>query len=123
MPTVPDRILLHLRSRRRLVVDPDDIYFLEADGTDTLVRTRSKRRLRDVRPLGSLELALAAHPFIRIHSGYLVNGRRIAEIRRTRGADAWEVKLEPPVSTVLPVARRRVTDLWAAYEDEEDEEY
>ena len=47
------RVLLHISELRRVPVDPNDVYFLEAVGDDTLVRLRSKRRLRDVRPRGS----------------------------------------------------------------------
>ena len=47
------RVLIHISELRRVPVDPKDVYFLEAVGDDTLVRLRSKRRLRDVRPLGT----------------------------------------------------------------------
>lgn len=45
-----DRVLLHVRRGSRVVkraVDPADVYFLEADGGDTLVRLRPPRRFRD----------------------------------------------------------------------------
>ena len=35
-----DRILLHLQDGRRIPVDPQEIYLLEAEGGETLVRTR-----------------------------------------------------------------------------------
>jgi hypothetical protein len=46
-----ERVLLHLDERTRRAIDPADVYFLEADGSDTLLRFRASRRLRDVRQL------------------------------------------------------------------------
>ena len=40
------RVLLKVSELRRVPVDPNDVYFLEPVGDDTLVRLRSKRRLR-----------------------------------------------------------------------------
>ena len=40
MIVLEDRILLHLRDGRRIPVDPQEIYLLEAKGGETLVRTR-----------------------------------------------------------------------------------
>ena len=48
------RVLLNLSEIRRVPVDPSEVYFLEAVGEGTLVRLRSKRRLRDSRRLGTL---------------------------------------------------------------------
>lgn len=45
-----DRLLLHVRRGSQVVkraVDPADVYLLEADGGDTLVRLRPPRRFRD----------------------------------------------------------------------------
>ena len=58
MPRVPPpqtapawRVLLHLDDGRRVPLDPAEIFFLEAEGDETVVRTRGRRRLRDVRSL------------------------------------------------------------------------
>jgi hypothetical protein len=40
MMILEDRILLHLQGGRRIPVDPREIYLLEAEGGETLVRTR-----------------------------------------------------------------------------------
>ena len=48
------RVLINVSELPRVPVDPSNVYFLEAVGDDTLVRLRSKRRLRDLRPLGTL---------------------------------------------------------------------
>jgi hypothetical protein len=44
-----ERVLLHLDERTRRAIDPADVYFLEADGSDTLFRFRASRRLREAR--------------------------------------------------------------------------
>jgi len=72
------RVLLHLEDGRRVPVEPDEILYLEAQGDETEVRTRRRRRLRDVRSL--------------------------AELRRRANGRDWELRLEPPVNRVIPVA-------------------
>jgi len=103
-----DRFLLRLSRDRLRVVDPADIYYLEAVGRTTLVRLRSANRLRDLRPCGDLATLLSSHGFLRIHRNHIVNLRRVLEVRQ-RGAGAdWELCLEPPVRTVLPVSRQAI---------------
>jgi len=109
-----ERILLRLFDGRRLPVDPDEVYFLETAEGDTMVRLRSKRRLRDVREIRELMDVLAPHGFVRIHRSHAVNVRRVREIRPVDGG-GWEVRLDPPVNRVLPVSRREAPELFAAY--------
>ena len=109
------RILINVSELRRVPVDPKDIYFLEAVGDDTLVRLRSKRRLRDVRPLGTLLEEFTPYGFLRVHRNHAVNLARIREIRRRRGREDWEVKLEPPVNRILPVSRSQIGKLLRAF--------
>jgi len=45
MTIVEDRILLHLQDGKRIPVDPQEIYLLEAEGGETLVRTRHAQPL------------------------------------------------------------------------------
>jgi len=108
-------ILLRLADRRRLVTDPRDIYYLEADGDDTLVRFRGKERVRDVRPLSELEKLLKSVPFVRIHRSYLVNPARLQEIRPRDAGRGWEVVLQPPVNRILPISEERFEQLLEAY--------
>ncbi len=42
MTTLEDRILLHLQDGRRIPVDPQEIYLLEAEGGETLVKVPGK---------------------------------------------------------------------------------
>ena len=110
-----DRLLLHLARDRRRVVDPQDVYFLEATGQTTLVRLRSSRRVRDARTLGDMVPLLAPFGVVRVHRNHAVNVRHVLEIRRRRGEADWEVKLEPPVNRVLPVSRTYLKKLWTAF--------
>ena len=103
----PSRQKLALRLARdsRRIVDLDDVYFLEASGTATLVRLRGAKRLRDVRGLGELLARLEDRGFVRIHRSYVVNLARVSELRLQPDGVDWEVKLDPPVNRVLPVSR------------------
>jgi hypothetical protein len=88
--------VLHLDDGLRQVVDPADVYYLEARDEDTRVRVRSARLLVDMRPIRELLRLFVPHGFLQIHREYVVNLRRIREIRRRDEGRDWEVKLEPP---------------------------
>ena len=77
-----DRVVLHLGDGERRVVDPADVYFLEAQDEDTRVRLRSARPLVDMRPLRKLVPLFVPHGFLQIHREHVVNLRRIHLIRR-----------------------------------------
>jgi DNA-binding LytR/AlgR family response regulator len=122
MPRVPPpataparRVLLHLDDGRRVPLDPAEIFLLEAEGDETVVRTRGRRRLRDVRSLGELMDRLPAGLFVLIHRATAVNVDRVTEVRRRPNERDWELRLEPPVNRVFPIARGRAEALWAAY--------
>jgi DNA-binding LytR/AlgR family response regulator len=114
MIILEDRILLHLQDGRRIPVDPQEIYLLEAEGGETLVRTRHAQPLTDVRQISELIDVFGPHGFVQIHRSWAVNLRRVREIRPASDG-GWEVKLDPPVNRVLPVSRRRVSALWACF--------
>jgi DNA-binding LytR/AlgR family response regulator len=106
------RVLVKTGPGRYLLLDPGEVYYIEADGDDVLVRTARKRRYRGVRRLSEWERRLRAAAFLRIHRSYLVNRERIREIRLRRGdPNDWEIKLDPPVNAVLPVGRMYVAAL------------
>jgi len=68
MTIVEDCILLHLQDGKRIPVDPQEIYLLEAEGGETLVRTRHAQPLTDVRPLGLPRQAkVIRHPFQKLN--------------------------------------------------------
>jgi hypothetical protein len=49
-----DRILVHQSEGRRIPLEPAEIFYLEADDFQTVIRQRGKRLLRDSRGLGQL---------------------------------------------------------------------
>ena len=75
--TPPALVLLHLADGTRKPIDPADVYLLEADGSDTAVRLRSKAPERDVRKIGELEGLFAPYGFVRVHERWMVNLRRV----------------------------------------------
>ena len=107
------KILVHLKDRRRLVVDAHDVYYLEARGDEADIRLRGARRLLDVRSLGEVMRDFGPAGFVRIHRNHAVNPGRVREISLT--GRAWQVQLEPPVNKVLPVSRGSLTKLLQAY--------
>ena len=115
MSELKDRMLVWIDLGRAVVVEPDDVYWLEADGPSTWVRQRGRKRLKDRRRLGELIDELAGFGFLRVHRNHAVNLRRVAEVRRRTPGGDWEVKLEPPVNRVLPVARGHEEELLAVF--------
>jgi len=109
------RVLLHLADGRRVPLEPEEVFLLEADGDETKVRTRGRRGLRDVRALGEVVARFPPGTFVQIHRSLAVNVDRVGEVRRRPNGRDWELRLEPPVNQVLPIARARVAALWAAY--------
>ena len=113
--TLSQQILLHLKQSRRLVVKPEEVYYLEAAGNDTIVRRRGRQTLRDVRSLGEMMAVMERLRFHRIHDRFAVNLHRVREIRLQRDGEDWEVVLRSPVHRVLPVSRRRLRSLWRRF--------
>lgn len=109
--STPSRFLVRLTAERWRAVDLEDVYLVEAAGDDTRVRLRSRHALEDVRRLGELEEVLRPAGFVRVHRSFLVNPRRVLELRRRDGAEGYEVVMQPPVNRVLPVSTGRVEGL------------
>jgi DNA-binding LytR/AlgR family response regulator len=100
------RIPVRTSPRRILLLDTPEIYFLEGQRGDALVRTARKTRYLSARRLAEWERRLTGQGFVRIHRSYLVNLDRVREIRlRSGDPNDWEVKMDPPVNAVLPVGR------------------
>jgi DNA-binding LytR/AlgR family response regulator len=113
MVIVGAKLLVHLKDRRRRVVDASDVYYLEAQRDETDVRMRGSRPLLDVRSLGEVLKDFGPAGFVRIHRNHAVNPGRVREIRPAgRG---WQVQLEPPVNRLLPVSRGPLAALLKAY--------
>lgn len=95
---------------RVALLEKDQIFYVEAEADDTLIRTARKKRYRHGERLDQVEGRLPSPPFFRVHRSYAVNLNRVLELR-SRGNDEWELKMDPPVNKVLPVSRRRLPDL------------
>jgi two-component system LytT family response regulator len=92
-----------------LLLDPAQVFYLQADGHDTLVRTARARPYRSTRRLHELLARLPQPPFFRCHESYVVN---LARVRSLEKADRdGRLRLDPPVNAVLPVARGRLAAL------------
>ena len=95
---------------RVILVEIDRIYYIEAVGDDSLLRTARKKVYQHVEPLDEVGERLPSPPFFRIHRSYIVNLDRVLELR-SRGERDYEVKMDPPVNKVLPVSRKRYSKL------------
>ena len=109
------RILVHVSRTEHRVVDPDDVYYLQATGGETEVRLRSRTPLVDLRPIGDVAPLFEPFGFVRIHREHAVNLARVAVVRLQSDGRDWELKLKPPVNAVLPIARERLGALRAAF--------
>ena len=106
------RLAVETRGGTTLLFDPSQVFFLETDGHDTLVRTARKTPYRSTRRLADLLTRLPSPPFFRCHESFVVNLARVRAIE-TRGRDL-RLRLDPPVNRLLPVARGRVAALHRA---------
>lgn len=105
-------MLLHVEAGLRQAVDANDVYYVEARADDCEIRMRGKLALRDVRPIEVLAAVFARRGFVRIHRSYLVNVGHVRLVRRRKRGGDWEVTLEAPVNSVLPVSRSALRALW-----------
>ncbi|MEE4274161.1 MAG: LytTR family DNA-binding domain-containing protein [Thermoanaerobaculales bacterium] len=117
---VPIRVLIHISRTEHRVLDPADVYHLEAKGGETEIRLRSRTPLVDVRPLGEVAPQFEPFGFVRIHREHAVNIAHIRLLRLQVDGRDWELKLEPPVNRVLPIARDRLKELRRSLGESED---
>ena len=115
--TTISRVLIHLTDYRRVPIDSNTVYYLEANGDDTLIRTRAALRIQDVRSLGEVLPAYLPHGLIRIHRSYAVNVTKVREIVRRQRGEHWQLRLQPPVGKILPIGAKYLPALWKAYGD------
>jgi two-component system LytT family response regulator/two-component system response regulator LytT len=89
------------------LIEIDGIFYLEARGENTLIRTRRKKPYKSVQRLGELANKLPAPAFIRCHREYVVNLNRV-RVLTPRDSRDYDLRLDPPVNTRLPIARKRL---------------
>ena len=95
-----------------VLLDPSEVFYLEVDGHDTLVRTARRRPYRSTRRMADLLPRLPTPPFFRCHESFVVNLARVRSLEDA-GRDR-RLRLDPPVNRVLPVARGRLAALHRA---------
>lgn len=89
------------------LIEIDSIYYLEAQGDDTLIRTKRKKPYKSVQRLGELAKKLPGPAFVRCHRQYIVNLNRVRVIvpRATRD---YDLQLDPPVNRRIPISRNHL---------------
>jgi hypothetical protein len=106
-------VLLHLEPGRRVPVEPDEVFLLEADGDETRVRTRGRRRLRDIRSLGEVLACSPSGLFVQVHRSIAVNaantgwgsGDEVGIAVARRVAQQAEERLEANQKRLVPRLR------------------
>ncbi len=89
------------------LIEMGGIFYLEAQGGDTLVRTRRKKTYHSVQRLNELARKLPGPAFVRCHRAFVVNLNRVRSLtpRNSRG---YDLRLDPPVNRRIPIARDRL---------------
>jgi DNA-binding LytR/AlgR family response regulator len=106
------RLAVETSGGATLLFDPAQVFYLEVDGHDTLVRTARRRPYRSRRRIADLLARLPSPPFFRCHESFVVNLARVRSIEAA-GRDR-RLRLDPPVNRLLPVARGRLAALHRA---------
>lgn len=95
------RLVIHT-SNGELILDADEIDWIEADDYYAAIHARGRRHLMR-QSLAHLEKRLDASRFVRAHRGAIVNLHRVRELR----ANAGDAVLVLRDGTRVPVSRRR----------------
>ena len=76
------------------LIEIEGIFYLEAQGEDTLIRTKRKKPYKSIQRLGELAKKLPAPAFVRCHREFIVNFNRVRSIapRKSRG---YDLRLDP----------------------------
>lgn len=92
------------------LIEVEGIFYLEAQGGDTLVRTKRKKPYHCVQRLSELARKLPGPAFVRCHRAYVVNLNRVRSLapRNSRG---YDFRMDPPVNRRIPIARDRLEDI------------
>ena len=89
------------------LIEINGIFYLEAQGDDTLIRTKRKKPYKSVQRIGELAKKLPAPAFVRCHREYIVNLNRVRSITPRNSRD-FDLRLDPPVNRRIPIARDRL---------------
>jgi len=89
------------------LIEIESIFYLEAKGHDTLIRTRRKKPYHSVQRLGELARRLPSPAFVQCHREYIINLNRVRMLSPRKSKD-YDLRLDPPVNRRIPVARNRL---------------
>jgi two-component system LytT family response regulator/two-component system response regulator LytT len=92
------------------LIEIESIFYLEAKGHDTLIRTRRKRPYHSVQRLGQLAKKLPTPAFVRCHREYIINLNRVRMLTPRKSKD-YDLRLDPPVNRRIPIARNRLANI------------
>ena len=76
------------------LIEIDGIFYLEAQGEDTLIRTKRKKPYKSVQRLGELAKKLLAPAFVRCHREYIVNLNRVRSLT-PHSSRGYDLRLDP----------------------------
>jgi DNA-binding LytR/AlgR family response regulator len=89
------------------LIEIGGIFYLEARGEDTLIRTKRKKPYKSIQRLGKLAKKLPTPSFVRCHREYIVNLNRVRSLT-PRSTRDYDLRLDPPVNRRIPIARDRL---------------
>jgi two-component system LytT family response regulator/two-component system response regulator LytT len=76
------------------LIEIDGIFYLEAQGENTLIRTKRKKPYKSIQRIGELAKKLPTPAFVRCHREYIVNLNRVRSITPRKSRD-FDLRLEP----------------------------
>ena len=92
------------------LIEIEGIFYLEAQGEDTLIRTKRKKAYKSIQRLGDLAKKLPAPVFVRCHREFIVNLNRVRMLIPRKSKD-YDLRLDPPVNRRIPIARNRFENI------------
>jgi hypothetical protein len=104
------RSVIGMRNDRLVLLAPSEIRYAEADRNIVWLVTERGRIQAATRGLDNVERALAPYGIRRVHRGYLVNLRRVAEIERGLKGELL-LMMDSREHELVPVSRRHAPDL------------
>lgn len=104
------RSVIGMRNDRLVLLAPSEIRYAEADRNIVWLVTERGRIQAATRGLDNVERALAPYGIRRVHRGYLVNLRRVAEIERGLKGELLLI-MDSREHELVPVSRRHAPDL------------
>lgn len=92
------------------LIEIEGIFYLEAKGHDTLIRTKRKKPYLSVQRIQELARKLPVPAFVRCHREYIVNLNRVRMLIPRKSKD-YDLQLDPPVNRRIPIGRDRLANI------------